>query len=75
MSWDEICAHYGFDWSTFVTDLQTRINTLAPEVNQPLMIMRGAANDPTQYPITYPSPMPDVVVYGQSVTEVAPVCP
>ncbi len=74
MSWDEICAHYGLDWSTFVTDLQTRIATLAPEVDTPIMIMRADANDPSQYPMTQPVPMPDHLIYAQAVTEVVPVC-
>ncbi len=75
MSWDEICAHYGLDWAAFAADLQTRINTLLPEIDTPNMIMRAAANDPNQFPITYLAPMPDTLVYAQPVTEVIPVCP
>jgi hypothetical protein len=75
MSWDEICAHYGLDWATFVADLQTRVATLAPEIDTPTMIMRADANDPSQFPMTQPVAMPDHLTYVQAVTEVVPVCP
>ncbi len=75
MSWDEICTHYGLTWSTFAADLQNRISTLQPEVDTPNMLLRGAANDPSQFPITYPVDMPATVVYSAPVTNVGPVCP
>jgi hypothetical protein len=75
MSWDQICAYYGLDWSTFVADLQTRVNTLLPEIDTPIMILRAAANDPSQFPMVFPAPMPDTLVYGSPVSEVVPVCP
>jgi hypothetical protein len=74
MSWDEICANYGLDWSAFVADLQTRVATLAPEIDTPTMIMRSDTNDPSQFPMTQPVPMPDHLTYVQAVTEVVPVC-
>ena len=72
MGWDEICAYYGFDWTTFVADLQTRIATLKPEVDTPNMIMRTAANDPNQYPIEIPTPMPDILTTGTTTNVYTP---
>ena len=74
MGWDEICAHYGFDWATFTADLQTRIDTLQPEIDTPNMIMRTAANDPSQYPIEIPTPMPDTLPTGTTSQENCPLC-
>lgn len=75
MGWDQICAQYGLDWTTFTTDLQTRVNTLKPEVVTPNQIIRAAANDPTVFPIDPPpAPMPDHLVYGNPYQEVCPTC-
>lgn len=75
MGWDEICANYGIDWSTFVADLETRLQPLAPEIVTPNQIIRAAANDPAQFPISNPDPgMPDLLVQNSPVSEVCPLC-
>ena len=74
MSWDEICTHYGLDWTTFTTDLQTRINTLQPEINTPNQLIRGAANDPSSIPISNPDSMPDTLTTGITSKEACPLC-
>lgn len=74
LGWDEICAHYGIDWATFTTDLQTRINTLLPETDSPCQLLRGAAYNPNPYPIEYPTPMPDILTQTDAITEACPLC-
>lgn len=74
LGWDEICARFAIDWSSFSTDLQTRIQALQPEMITPNQVIRGAANDPSQFPITQPSPMPDNLIVNAPITEVCPLC-
>jgi len=74
-SWDEICAYYGIDWTTFVVDLQARINTLKPEIDTPAQLIRGAANDPSSIPYVDYCSMPATLTTGSTFKEVCPLCP
>ncbi len=75
MGWDDICTHYGIDWTAFIADLETRIYPLLPENTTLNQILRSDANDPTAFPIDIP-PIP--VPIGQPLVFQTPVqgaCP
>lgn len=59
MGWDDICAFYGVDWKTFITDVDGRIAGLLPEPITVNQILRADANDPAYFPVEItPTPAP-----------------
>jgi hypothetical protein len=75
MGWAEICAKYGVDWTSLVTDVENRTANLVPEETTANQVLRTDANDPNAFPIEISSPP---VLPSQGLVFQAPIegaCP